>query len=591
MQLRLLFSSLFLALAFSGFSQIGSLGIIGTATANGWAKDTNLVQHPDSAHLWSLELPLTQGECKFRTNDDWAVNWGAPDFPVGVGIQGGPNIPVPAAGIFTVNFNSNTGAYKFSVRSDIGIIGDATPGGWGEDTNMFPDPTDSNKYSITLKLKVGDCKFRKDDDWAVNWGAVDFPTGTGVQNGPNIPIAAAGKYTITFDKATGVYNFTEVLEYNTIGLIGSATPGGWDADTNMVKDNNNPDLWKLTLTLTDGFAKFRANDGWALNWGDTLFPTGIGISNGPNIPVVAGEYQISFNTATKEYKFLLIGNYQTVGLIGDATPGGWLNDTPMDQDPSDKSQWTKRVTLVDGFAKFRADNDWAVNWGSGDFPTGVGIQDGANIPIPAGEYVVTFNSTTGDYNFKELILYSSVGLIGPATPIGTWDADTNMVKDAVDESFWYMNSIELTDGEAKFRAEDSWTVNWGLAQWPSGIGKQDGPNIPITGGTWKVTLNSATGEYAFTTPSSTVNLLKSDALQIVPNPARDVVNIQVTDASLRGETRLILFNQTGAQVLTQVVNFDGNTAKLNVSGIAPGVYLLHIANEKVMVGKNVVIVK
>jgi hypothetical protein len=578
MQLRLLFSTLLLALSFTGFSQIVSVGIIGTATPNGWASDTNLVQSPDSAHLWSLELPLVAGEAKFRSNDDWAVNWGLNTFPYGTGVQGGPNIPVPEGGIFTVKFNSNTGAYSFSVRSDIGIIGNATPLGWGEDTNLFQDQTDTNKYFITLNLVQGACKFRANDDWAINWGSADFPIGVGVQNGADIPVPATGKYEIDFDKSTGAYTFTEVLEFNTIGLIGSGTAGGWDTDTDLTKDAGDPNLWKGTVTLTDGAAKFRANDAWAISWGDTTFPSGIGILNGPNIPVTAGNYLVNFNTSTAVYNFLVIGNYSTVGIIGDATPGGWANSTPMEQNPNDQSLWKLRVVLTDGDLKFRADDAWTVNWGSNTFPTGTGIQDGANIVVPAGEYVINFNSTTGEYSFELLVIYSTVGLIGPSTPNANWDVDVDMTKDAQDESFWFINSIDLTDGEAKFRAEDAWAVNWGLAQFPSGIG------------TYKVSLNSATGEYAFSDPVSTIDLLRSDAIKFVPNPVTDVLNIQVSAQELQGEVRVVLFNQLGAQVLTQTVNIT-NSARINVSGLAPGTYLAHLSNGKVMVGKNVVIVR
>ena len=57
----------------------------------------------------------------------------------------------------------------------------------------------------------------------------------------------------------------------------------------------------------------------------------------------------------------------TVGLIGDATPGGWDVDTTMMQDPVDSNIWTLTILLNDGFAKFRANDDWAINWGSADF--------------------------------------------------------------------------------------------------------------------------------------------------------------------------------------------------------------------------------
>ncbi len=591
MKLRLLFSTLFCSILLFSASQAQSVGLIGSATPGGWDTDTDMAQHPDSAHLWSLAINLTVGEAKFRQDDAWAVNWGFKDFPTGIGVQDGPNVPVPAAGQWTVTFNSNTGAYAFAYTSDIGIIGDATPGGWGADTKMYYDPLDpdSNSYFIALNLVGGSAKFRANSDWAINWGAADFPAGTGTQNGANIPIPSAGKYLIKFSKATGAYSFEEILEFAKIGLIGSATPGGWSTDSPLTKDNANPNLWKANITLIDGEAKFRANEAWAISWGDTLFPSGIGILNGPNIPVAAGDYLVTFNTETFEYNFLPLVFYATVGIIGNATPGGWDTDTDMTKDPNDPSVWKLRVILTDGEAKFRADDAWAVNWGAGDFPSGIALPDGANIPVPAGEYKITFNSTTGAYNFELLVIFGTVGIIGTALPDG-WNSDVDMTKDAMDESFWFINSIDLATGEAKFRAENAWAVNWGLAQWPSGVGTQDGPNIPVTGGTYRITLNSATGEYAFTLPSSTVNLLSANVVSVSPNPAKDFLNINISAAELQGDVRVIIFNSLGAQVMVQNLNIQEN-AQIDVSRLVPGNYIVHIANNKFVVGKKIVVVK
>ena len=57
------------------------------------------------------------------------------------------------------------------------------------------------------------------------------------------------------------------------GLIGNATPTGWDSDTDMIYDAESK-TWSVTLDLTkqeapDNGIKFRANDDWALNIGDT----------------------------------------------------------------------------------------------------------------------------------------------------------------------------------------------------------------------------------------------------------------------------------------------------------------------------------
>ncbi len=588
MKLRLLFSLIFGALLTSGFSQ--SVGLIGSATPGVWAVDTNMVQDVDSSHLWTLSIRLTTGAAKFRQDDDWAVNWGAADFPAGVGTQNGADIPIPAAGEFTVTFNSQTGAYNFTVTSAIGIIGSATPGGWDNDTNMFQDPTDTNKYFLTLPLVMGEAKFRADDAWTLSWGSSDFPTGVGsTMNGPNIPIPATGKYLVNFDKSTGAYSFEEVVEFNTISLIGSGTPGGWDADTYLTKSNSDPNVWKGNVALTNGEAKFRANSAWTLNWGALDFPVGVGVPGGDNIPVDSGMYQVTFNTETLDYSFVEIIPFQSIGIIGNATPGGWDADTDMEQDPTTPEIWRLRVILTDGEAKFRADNDWTYNWGAGDFPSGVGLIDGANIPIPAGEYKVTFNTITGEYSFEELIIFGTIGIIGTATP-GGWDADTDMTKDAVDESFWFMNSMDLVDGEAKFRAENAWAINWGAVDFPMGTGTQDGPNIPVTAGTYRVTLNAATGEYAFGEPSSTTNLLDGNSISITPNPAKDVLNITVTAQELQGNVRVILFNQLGQQVLTSELNIQ-DKATLQVGNVKPGIYTLHMSNGKSIVGKQVVIVK
>ena len=78
------------------------------------------------------------------------------------------------------------------------------------------------------------------------------------------------------------------------GIIGSATPSGWDKDTDMTYDFDTK-VWTITLDLTNDEYKFRANDAWALNLGDdgadgTLEP------NGANIKVpAAGKYEVMLN--------------------------------------------------------------------------------------------------------------------------------------------------------------------------------------------------------------------------------------------------------------------------------------------------------
>jgi len=604
--LRLLSTLLFCAAALIGYSQITTVGIIGTATPGGWGSDTDMVQDPMDADKWTLNITLVAGEAKFRANDGWDVNWGDTAFPIGTGTAGGPNIPVPA-GTYNISFNSATGAYFFDLVSDIGIIGSATPFGWDREVFMYQSDTDTNQYSITLNLLQGAAKFRANGSWDVNWGAMDFPSGIGTQGGADIPIPQAGKYLIEFNKSTGAYNFTEQVDFTSIGVIGSATAGGWDAETALTRDGGNADLWKGTVTLTEGELKFRANNAWAINWGGTAFPTGTAVPNGDNIAVpTAGDYIVSFNTRTLAYNFLLIGNYTTVGIIGDATPGGWDNDTPMAQDANDRSIWTLRVVLFNGEAKFRADNDWAVNWGGGTFPTGTATQDGPNIPVVAGEYKVTFNSTTGAYSFDIIVEYAQLSLVGRSGPFASWpgggpcadiNCDTYLEKNPSDGNLWSLGSVTLStsadeaDGGIKFRANTDWAVNWGSAAFPAGTGTQNGPNIMAIAGTYSVAFNAVTGEYAFGPVSSTrENLLWPAAIQLVPNPAADFVNVNIDSDKLANNIQLAVYDNFGRQILRQTFDSKANI-RLDVASLPAGVYTLSITDGKYLVGKQLVVTR
>lgn len=287
----------------------------------------------------------------------------------------------------------------------VALVGSATPGGWDVDTDLrLLDPTRTDKFSwtITLYLTAGEAKFRANDNWDVNWGATDFPSGTGTQNGSNIPIANAGYYKIVFNDESGEYTFTALTtpEYASIGLIGEQS--GWANDiADLTKDGSNPHLWTGEIALSAGKLKFRANDAWDNNWGGDVFPSGPTTGNDLTIPVAA-TYFVRFNDATGEYSFNTTANqtpYTTVGLIGPAQSGGWDADTDLVKNPSNPYLWSKTLTITEGEAKFRANDAWDVNWGAGTFPSGVATQNGANIPTQAGTYFVTFNSGTGEYTF------------------------------------------------------------------------------------------------------------------------------------------------------------------------------------------------
>jgi hypothetical protein len=286
---------------------------------------------------------------------------------------------------------------------------------------------------------------------------------------------------------------TDLEPYPNIGILGTSL-SGWDNDVDMLTtDGIHYSL--LNYPLTVGSVKFRQDDSWGINWGGNTFPTGIALQNDPNnIPIpTSGNYDITFNIKTGEYSFTCVSNCPAaIGIIGTAVPPNNDWDTDVNMGTNDgKNYFLKRYTFTDGEAKFRQDDGWNLSWGNNTFPTGTALPGGANIPVTAGTYNVTFNIETGDYSFT----VPSIGILGSA--LSGWDVDVDM--QSTDNGITYtLLNYSFNDGEVKFRQDDSWSINWGNNTFPSGTGYQDGPDIPVLAGTYNVTFNILTGEYNFT---------------------------------------------------------------------------------------------
>jgi hypothetical protein len=87
--------------------------------------------------------------------------------------------------------------------------------------------------------------------------------------------------------------------------------------------------------------------------------------------------------------FVLISFFhfaQTVSIIGTFT--NWLSDVNMNS--TDNTNWMLTYTFTaTEQLKFRQNASRTVNWGNSSFPSGSGVQDGADIPVPAGTYTIT----------------------------------------------------------------------------------------------------------------------------------------------------------------------------------------------------------
>jgi hypothetical protein len=176
-------------------------GVIGDLTS--WSSQLPLTYDP-ALRIWIGAIHMPTGGWKFRANNDWGYNYGAPAGSNAL-VAGGDNIATTLEDDYAITLDlSHPNEYTY--RADRwGIIGDATAGGWGSDQNMGWDAV-NGVFKATLDLTVGAIKFRANDDWGYNLGGSLSALTPG---GDNIPVAEAGNYTITLNPWTKVATVTK----------------------------------------------------------------------------------------------------------------------------------------------------------------------------------------------------------------------------------------------------------------------------------------------------------------------------------------------------------------------------------------------
>ena len=294
---------------------------------------------------------------------------------------------------------------------------------------------------------------------------------------------SAGTYRIS---ASMKFNTLQIVKVESLGLIGSATVGGWDKETPLEYDGV-ANTYSVVTTLTkDGEYKPRAND----NWGYAIDADGIFKDGGDNFKFEGetGEYKVVvdvnkhpfavkvLSTAFPTEEFIYIpGNHQ-----------GWSPEAAQALRTSDFDGVYKGFSNLNGDFKFTKQRAWGSSgdeYNSNDFSTYEGglapSTDGSNINMPtAGFYYIVADVM----NAKLTATATTWGIIGDATA-GGWDSDQNMTWDS-DKKCWTA-TLTLTDGTMKFRANDGWDINVG--------GKIDdlsfgGDNMTVQAGTYDIEL-------------------------------------------------------------------------------------------------------
>lgn len=194
---------------------------------------------------------------------------------------------IPGAGTWIVTLDMNNLTYTVG-KPVLYMAGDAN--GWDQIDVLNGD--DGVHFTGYMYLNQNGFKFCTQPNWdGTNYGA-DFNT---AGDAANITMTEpAGYYKVDVDLSAKTYTLTPIT---TIGIIGSAAPGGWDADVDMTYVPYNAETkelgyWEIKdVTLTSGEIKFRANDDWAISWGGT--PDALTTQGGAaNLSVEAGTYDI-----------------------------------------------------------------------------------------------------------------------------------------------------------------------------------------------------------------------------------------------------------------------------------------------------------
>ncbi|MBC5836890.1 SusE domain-containing protein [Flavobacterium muglaense] len=195
------------------------------------------------------------------------------------------------------------------------------PGGYAEAAG-YPknwDPASSPKLAASGYGKVDFEGYIYFNDANAEYKFTSFPAwsqpgeyaagataGTLALSGANLKIPAAGYYKMEVDTEKLTYKATKL----SWGIVGNGTPGGWTTDTPMTY-NKDTKTWTVVATLTnqaapDNGMKFRANNNWDYNFGDTG-ADGTLEAGGTNISTTAGSYLITLDLSNpRAYKYSMV---------------------------------------------------------------------------------------------------------------------------------------------------------------------------------------------------------------------------------------------------------------------------------------------
>ncbi|WOG31743.1 DUF5115 domain-containing protein [Segatella copri] len=139
--------------------------------ANGWSH-IDYLSGEDGVNYTGF-MYLNQNGFKFCSQQNWdGTNYGGAFF----GQESDNIIMDETEGYYKVDVDLSTKKYTLTPITTIGIIGSAAPSGWDSDEDLTyvpynKDTKEGGYWEVkNIKLKAGECKFRANDAWDMQWG-------------------------------------------------------------------------------------------------------------------------------------------------------------------------------------------------------------------------------------------------------------------------------------------------------------------------------------------------------------------------------------------------------------------------------------
>ena len=516
--------------------ELATWGVVGTI--NSWGGTADLAMSVEGNFLVRKNVALTaDDQFKIRYQNNWDVNRGAAGnvepFIMGEdaiqAVANGKNLGVAADGEYDIWYDEGN-EVLFVVPSGQalqywGVVGNLTDWGGSPDFIMYKEGEFYVHRGISFTTDH-QFKIRQNSDWTVNRGApgdvepfkVDANSVVdATQNGKNLGVNEDGKYDVWYNAETEkLYVMAEgttpddavepepptPTAPDSWGLVGEMT--GWADGADIVMTKEGVWFYATNVSLKAGEQwKIRGDGAWAFNRGaegdvepfEVTVDTALAVvQGGKNLAVAeTGEYDIYFDSEYDRLYVMTAGNKpEGFHAFADYLYG-------IGQDTEWSSVFFLRSGVTDGANngiyrgfqylsaefKFKPNEDnWEGDW-EFDGEGKIADNGGSNCPAPeeAGYYMIEVNLNEMTY---KLTLIKTIGIIGPAQE-GGWDSDTDMAYDA-DSGTWFINDVTLSDGTMKFRANDSWGINWG-GDTPDVL-TLDGPNINVVAGTYDIVLHA-----------------------------------------------------------------------------------------------------